>query len=215
MFVSDGAGSATHSAFGSNIACETALAEFSEWLVMRNSSEGPTAEEIKPWLSAVILTIKDEASNRGLTMRDLACTFVGAIVTPLWSCYLQVGDGGIVIEHESHFRVVHWPDGGEYANQTHFMTDPNALDRLMFKVEVERPISIGLFSDGVQFVSLDYAKREPVAGFFRTLTKALRSSEGDGIEEFIERLHGLLNSDVINQRTDDDKTLVLCVRDAC
>lgn len=213
-FVSDGAGSASHAADGANLACERAVAEAKAWLQARQDT-APTLIEVRQWVDAVRTAINLAASEKALTPRDYACTFVGVVVTPKWTCYLQIGDGGIVVEDDDGFRVAHWPESGEYANQTYFLTDQDALERLMFGVEESTPKSIALFSDGMQTLVLDYAKRAPVTGFFGPLTKELRTTPEESVAEFECRLQTLLRSEAINKKTDDDKTLVICVREAC
>ena len=60
--------------------------------------------------------------------RDLACTLLAVIVAPIGGGALQIGDGVIVIgEQPLSWRWVFWPQKGEYANTTFFLSDENAL----------------------------------------------------------------------------------------
>lgn len=72
-----------------------------------------------------------------------------------------------------------------------------------------------MFSDGVQTLVLNYVTRTAVEGFFRPIAKELRAAVSDNLDEFETRLVSLLSSDQVNKKTDDDKTLVICVQNEC
>jgi hypothetical protein len=58
---------------------------------------------------------------------------------------------------------------------------------------------------------LNYAERSAHPGFFRPLLQKLQAAQpGDNLPQAFRRY---LDSPAINQRTDDDKTLMLALRD--
>ncbi len=66
-------------------------------------------------------------------MRDYACTLLFALVGVEAAVFRQIGDGVIVVnDQSSHWSWVFWPERGEFANTTFFVTDAVAADHLRF-----------------------------------------------------------------------------------
>jgi hypothetical protein len=220
--VSDGAGSATHSEIGSRLACASFAAAVTT--LMRETGSGtPVARaQIETWLEHFGRQVSDEAGALQLTPRDLACTFVGAVVAPTWSAFCQIGDGGIVIgvpdEEQgapvTKFDVVFWPEQGEYANETYFATTAAAAQHLQFRVDERSVREVTLFSDGLQRLVLKFDAREPFVPFFhRMLQTVRRVTESAGEARELSRgLAAYLGSAIVSERTDDDVTLVLATQ---
>jgi hypothetical protein len=124
----------------------------------------------------------------------------------------QIGDGAVVIDDgESGWRPVHWPDHGEYANSTHFLTDRDALDALQIATLERSPRRVCLFSDGLERLVLDFRDRSAHAPFFDAIFQPIEQQAEPGHAAYIScELEALLASDKINARTNDDKSL-LCV----
>lgn len=74
------------------------------------------------------------------------------------------------------------------------------------------PEAVGGFSDGLQSLCLDYAKRVPHEGFFLPMIQTLRGIKN--ASDLNDPLKAFLDSDAVNERTDDDKTLIIAVRAA-
>src|SRR5262249_4336217 len=104
------------------------------------------------------------------------------------------------------------PQQGEYANMTNFLTDVDAPDKV-FRAQKSGVIDeIAIFTDGIQRLALDYQARSAHAPFFAPLFAWLRPRRGGYSRELSESLTVYLNSEKINSRTDDDKTLILATR---
>ena len=73
---------------------------------------------------------------------------------------------------------------------------------------VERAAEFGL--DGLQMLALSYAKKVAHQPFFTPMFAALRKVEDP--QELIVPMRQWLDSTAVNQRTDDDKTLILATR---
>jgi hypothetical protein len=71
---------------------------------------------------------------------------------------------------------------------------------------------VALFSDGLQRLALSFEQRTPHTPFFEPMLKVLRSKEPLDCAALDGQLAGFLDSPQVNERTDDDKTLVLASR---
>ncbi|MFC4452329.1 PP2C family serine/threonine-protein phosphatase [Deinococcus sonorensis] len=219
LAASDGAGSARHAERGSRLVCEEALKllelRFADADVRPDQHFG---EEVVQQLRQLLTT---HAEEQGCGLRDLACTLLLAAVLPGWAWFLQVGDGAIVTQalpapdtEPLPFEVVFWPDNGEYANQTYFVTDvpePHIHTRLV-EGEVQR---VSLITDGLQPLALAFSERQAHSPFFAPLFGTLEAAPDageTGQRALQPALNQFLNSPALNARTNDDKTLVLASR---
>lgn len=212
---SDGAGSAAHSDEGSTLVCEKTL----EWLEWRLSQgDGFLNEEDGLTLIHNLRTqLENYAADeeRGYALRDLACTVNVVAVLPGQAWFLQVGDGATIVQAPGEsLEVVFWPDNGEYANHTYFVTDVS--DDLIRVRRVEGELDrIAVMTDGIQSLALSLQHRAAYAPFFEPLFNAVdRLDPHDAVarEKLQDGLKRFLNSPRVNAQTSDDKTLVLCSR---
>lgn len=208
--VADGAGSSSHSQVGANLACEE--------LVKRVEALGPeslfTREAMTELFHEVRESLIAEAQRSSLGERELACTVLLAVVGPASAAFAQIGDGVIVIgegqEKGQEHRAVFWPEPGEYANATDFLTDSTFAQTMRFETFGGAVAEVAALTDGLQRLALDFASRTVFSGFFQPFFQALRSA-GDPTT-LAAPLCDFLDSSRVNERTDDDKTLVLAIR---
>lgn len=220
--VSDGAGSVSRSERGATLAVASFLEVASE--AVRADEGGLTFLDgafALQWIERARAAISDVARDEGSNDREYACTFLGAVVGPGAAGYLQIGDGAIVIIDDvevSEPRWVFWPQHGEFANSTNFITQSDARETVQFQREdlTERraPVrEIALFTDGLERLVLDFSARKvhpPALGpIFGWLAGTEVSADGPS-----EVLEAYLRSSHVNRRTDDDKTLVMACRPA-
>jgi serine/threonine protein phosphatase PrpC len=211
LVCSDGAGSATRSEIGSMLACRTLVSEVAEFARLGGTIDSITRETAEDWLLAIQTKLEIEAGVLGAVSRDLACTLVAAVVAPDAAAFIQVGDGAAVVAAgDNAYRVVFWPEQGEYANTTYFVTGADAMERLRIDVYSERLDRVALFTDGLQHVALRYESRTPHEPFFAPMFARLRSEER--WESLSDSLRSFLASEAVSKRTDDDCTLVLACR---
>lgn len=209
---SDGAGSASHSQIGSALVCERFSQLAVDYLESNESSETPlNIEEAKRWIQAIKIDIAEKATELSIEIRQLACTILGGIVLEKSAYFLQIGDGAIVVRHEDILAPVFWPQSGEYANTTNFLTDSESEERLEFKT-LGIVHELAIFTDGLERLLLRFdikSVHEPaVKPMLKYLSEATQEQlvvMGDQLEEFLE-------SPQVNSRTDDDKTLILAIR---
>jgi hypothetical protein len=213
LLVSDGAGSAKRSAAGSKLICETLRDE----VVGYFAEEGTVSQINLRLVSSWIDRFRDEvillAAGEGLSEREFACTLVGAIVGWSLTAFFQVGDGAVVFTQNpgGPYNLVFWPERGEYENTTYFATQANFIEQLQFNLFEGIVSEVGILSDGLQRLALDYQTLKAHQPFFCGLFPAVRSTPKADLSGMSEKLSAYLDSPKLNERTDDDKTLVLAV----
>jgi hypothetical protein len=206
----DGAGSAAHADLGSRHACTQTLR-----LIQQDLAEGLTLPAVErdtvlSWYVRLRRLLEQQAALLSVGLEQLACTLLLAVVGTEAAIFAQVGDGAIVTRRGETYAPVFWPQTGEYANTTNFVTDPALADRLAFELCRERIDEVALLTDGLQMLALTYADRSAHQPFFRPMFERLRSSRPG--EQLPRLLRQFLASPAINARSDDDKTLILATR---
>jgi hypothetical protein len=123
----------------------------------------------------------------------------------------QIGDGAAVArDSDGKLFTVGMPQRGEYANEAFFLTMPDAMRRLEVTVTRGRVTAVAALSDGLLRVAARARDYEPHAPFFEPMLSVVeRLGGGQAVED---KLAAFLDSERVNGRTDDDKTLVLAVR---
>jgi len=137
---------------------------------------------------------------------------LGILVTPTHAFAFQIGDGAIIVNSCGVQGVVFWPDNGLYANMTYFLTDEDYLQHIHV-VQINTPLEeVILLTDGLQRLALVLDSKIAHEPFFSPIFKALRANNAN-TELLNQHLAQFLASQVVNQRTDDDKTLVMAIRE--
>jgi len=210
--VSDGAGSAKKSELGAKYSCEIMLSCIQRSL-KNIQSRNLTKLDVEIWISIVQKSLNQLARRKGFILRDFACTLMGTVVTKDWALFFQIGDGAMVASISNQWQVIFWPDTGEYANMTYFITEKQALSHLHVKIISAPPIEeVALFSDGLQRLVLSFLNKNVYTPFFDSIFSTLRKRPFFHYKELNKSLEHYLNSKVVNDRTDDDKTLVLATK---
>jgi hypothetical protein len=206
----DGAGSAGHADVGARLACREAVR-----LVRDDLREGLPVAELErdtalSWYGRLRQRLGAEAEGRGLEMHELACTLLLAVVGADAAAFAQIGDGAIVLRAGDGYETAFWPQNGEYANSTNFVTDPDSADRLEFARRPGPVDELALLTDGLQMLALNFADRSVHGPFFLPMFRRLRAaSPGEGLARALRQF---LKSPAVTQRSDDDKTLILATR---
>ena len=213
LAAADGAGSAAEARVGAELACQTLLAECAAWLAQTPVADW-TRAVAETLIERVQTALNERAAETGLPVREFACTLLAAVLAEDRSLFLQIGDGAIVIGTGDDYWPVFWPQAGEYANETYFITDAGASSRVEFAASEEPVAEIALLTDGLQPLALHYQTRQAHAPFFRPLFHRLRAAAPNpgcpaDLQTALERF---LDAPVLNQRTHDDKTLILATR---
>ncbi len=212
--VADGAGSTSEGEKGAETACETFIVEVKSFLNSKDASINSLNEEFaKHWILHFQTKIKEEASKKDKDLREFASTLVGAVIGREKAVFYQVGDGGAVFSTDgkpASYRFGVEPADAEYVNMTDFLTDETAVEALRFAKVDEAIEDLILFSDGIYSVAVDFKNNSPHEPFLIPMIAPLRNStEVNGLNQ---KLENFLSSPKLNEKTDDDKTIVLASR---
>ncbi len=216
--VADGAGSAKYSDIGAKFAVETALSylwEFQKkkpyWQERsRPRSDEPVRKLFVKTLERVVTALQKQAVKGGYSLNDLACTLLVFVATPHWIAAMQIGDGFIVVRcQEKDHQLLFPPDKGEFINETTFVTSSNALNEMQVCVQPGKLMFICASTDGLERVAIRLSDWTPFKPFFQPLEECLY--EDTHLAQKDEYIRNFLDSDRLNARTDDDKTLLLCL----
>lgn len=211
--VADGAGSTTDGQVGAEIACQFFIEEVADFLNSQDSSVSSLSLEFgRFWISYFQQKVAKKAKSAKKNVRDYASTLVGAAIGESHSAFFQIGDGGAVFSTSGEaksYRFAIAPQESEYVNVTEFLTDEMASEKLRFVIIEERIEDLILFSDGIFAVAVDYQTNQPHEPFLMPMIAPLRNGNGNNLNE---KLVNFLSSPKMNEKTDDDKTIILASR---
>lgn len=199
----DGAGSAELSQLGSKAAVD-------RFIEVACGDAEPTKEQLEAWVDSARESLLEAASVAGSTPRQLACTFLAALVGDGWVAFAQVGDGVIVFDGPAGYELAFWPENGEYANTTRFLSDDDYRQHLRVEIIPRQVSELAVLTDGLQMLALDLAGAKVHDRFFAPLFKTVRN--GQDAATLRTSLLEFMDSKRVNERTDDDKTLLLAAR---
>ncbi len=208
----DGAGSAERAEVGARIAQQTFWSQVC--LYLRETPGGVasiTRDTVINFLGCALDALASEAAAEDRPLRDYACTFLAAIVDAETAVFIQIGDGVIVrtdAEGDGYVPVT-WPENGEYANSTYFLTSEDAFLHLQFAAVTDQVDEVALLTDGLQSLALRLRDRAAHAPFFAPFFGALRAEPPGLACRLTPHLEAWLASPAVLARTDDDKTLIL------
>jgi hypothetical protein len=212
MVVCDGAGSARFSDIGSRIACYSA-----HKLIRSHIEDGKSISSIDrdlaaEWLLVIRQKIARKCKKLKVPPRELATTITIAIIGDELTILLVVGDSPCVFYDDGSWIAPIWPQRGEYANQTYFVTQDPPLHFEFSKIQ-KRISRCAVFSDGIDKLVMREKEKEVYQPFFDGAFKELNSDASAGRNREISRsISNFLSSDRVNQLTDDDKTLAIASR---
>lgn len=211
VVVADGAGSSSHGGEGASLVCRMLSAAICGRIAKHTGL--PSEDEIHEWLDAIRDRLALVAEKRGLTKRQFASTLVALVVFGDELLTLQIGDSALVARKAGQWEAICWPENGEFAATTYFVTDdPEPRLRITRKTARDYD-AFAAFSDGIDSIALHHANQEPHARFFDPMIKPIdQASERGRLAGLSDALGRYLDGPAICDRTDDDKTLVLVSR---
>ena len=211
--LSDGAGSAAQAETGAWIAAQSAAhAAAARLAAAPNPKTAPLQNMIRESFQVARMELQRYAARRQHKIRDYNCTLLVGIAAGNLAAAGQIGDGHAVAQQdEGSFQTVTEPHQGEYANETLFLTAPNALQQLHVAEAPGTSQSLVLSSDGLQRLIMNIANQEPHQLFFKTLTQWLNAQPRGAAPD--QQLHDALEAIANGGKTDDDLSLVVAVRE--
>jgi hypothetical protein len=175
--------------------------------------ELPSDAEIATWFDTTRDLIGAVALRHSRELRDFAATSVSVISIGSQTVIAHVGDGCAVLREADSGRWIapSWPRNGEYAATTYFVTDADELQLRITRVQ-SGISAFAVFSDGIERLALNFAAREPSQKFFDKIAAPICASPIKGRDANLSRsLKAYLGGSTVNDRTDDDKSLVVAV----
>ncbi len=158
--------------------------------------------ELRDWISEI-------ATRRETTPRQFAATLAAIVATPDETVTLHIGDSSIVARKSAEWDVLCWPENGEYASSTYFVTDAPE-PRLNVARYPRDHDAFALFSDGVGDLALSHLEQAAHPRFFDPMFRPVDAASGEGrLVELSAKLATYLAGPSVCERTDDDKTLIL------
>lgn len=213
--VSDGAGSSARADYAAQQACALFFENATRLFANGGSVRDATHDFFSVWVKAFQAAIAAQAKEEDLSIYEYACTAAAAIVGEQAAAFFQVGDGAIVVNGESdEYDWVFWPEKGEFANETSFLIGVGTFYTAQYEFVTGRIEELALFTDGLELLLLNMAGQTVHSPFFRMAFAPLRQSPSGHDEKLSQSLAVFLASDEVNDRTSDDKTLILATRAA-
>ena len=213
--LADGAGSAICADLGAQAAVQASV----DWLAARLENDQPAeccewAEVVWETFQSARTALEQLAQEQDEPIRSFATTLTCLVATPERLVIGQLGDGAVVAAGEDgDLNTVTTLQRGEYANETNFLTQDQALDLVTIQVIDEQVQALAVMSDGLTRLALKRPDNEPHPPFFKPLFAFVESTaSSNDPARANEALIEFLTSPRVCERTDDDKALVLALR---
>jgi len=221
--IADGAGSVNHAEIGAQLVVQSSLDFLQRWheFALRRGErqwvekldQGKTRRFFEHLLQRLHHDLRQQANQLNCDMSCLAATLLVFIAHPQGLIALQVGDGFLVVHRgDGHYQILFTPDKGEFANETVFITSENAVQSLQVYHSSDPVAFICASTDGLENVAIKQRDWSAFPPFFQPLEIYLQETPDP--EEEPDYLENFLNSERLNQRTQDDKTLLLAYYNA-
>ena len=217
--VADGAGSASRSYEGSQIAVKAAVGS-----IVNGINKRPAAVFREHLATSLVRDAIKRAKNAVIRygrkhrapVRELACTLIVAVASERLVTAAQVGDGAVIAFNidSGAARTLCAAHSGEYANETTFITS-RTRPHLIASVGHASGYNydaLALITDGLQNLALKMPEREAFLGFWNPMLNDL--SQTDEPEAVSGRLHTFISSERVQSRTADDVTIAIAVRNS-
>ena len=231
--VSDGAGSVPFAAEGAQTLCESILQAATEYCQGRNDPSRALSPEldravILAWIEQARAALQVKAMETRSPLNHYAATLLLACIGPHDAVIAQIGDGATVISggwgsldtNQTEWQFVHWPQHGDFLNTTYFVTESDYAEHLLMAALPSPITAVAMFSDGLERLLLSEQNRAAHSPFFtkiftqfrQCLRYAARPNPDHARSDMTKIIADLLDSREVNDRTDDDKTLLLAMR---
>lgn len=187
--------------------CRCLISNMRTWLTDHEAL--PNDEQITGWIDELRDRLAAVAEKRGLVRRQFAATLVMLVVKDDQLLSLQIGDSALVARRAGRWEAICWPENGEFASTTYFITDDPEVRLRIKRLPLEYD-AFALFSDGIENLALDHLAGQPHVRFFDPMIRPIdQAAETGKLTKLSLALGQYLDSPAICERTDDDKTLIL------
>lgn len=181
--LSDGAGSATNGWVGAQMVSRV----LANWLVDNAEKVfcGVADDRKRVIASTLKRVLRRAATGSGAALKSYACTVVAALIATdgRWLT-VHLGDGGIVGSFGGTLRIVSAPRKGEFANETFFVTDNDAIESINIQSgqvsdSTPSPEAFALFTDGVEALLVNRRTGEVSKAFGSLFDRVLNDTESE------------------------------------
>ncbi len=210
--VADGAGSASLSELGARLAVSRAMDTLESRIKRHPPCTGVEWENvIRRAFYRTFGALVRLAEAQRKPIREYATTLTCVAATRQILAVGQIGDGAVIGRNPAGplFSATR-AQKGEYANETNFLTQVDALKKVEVWVYDQPVDALAVTSDGLIRLAIQLQSGEPYAPFFDPLFAYARTARVS--PEATADLAGFLSSERVSARTEDDKTLVIAVR---
>jgi hypothetical protein len=223
--VSDGAGTASQADIGATTTCRLMLPQMLQIGQHLTIARGLGADVVRDAVAEGIEKVLQVLASDGL-LRDRHCTMAACVITDGVGYVCQVGDSiGIATSFEERLNgsgpaVDFFPDEGvrlfevergEYANETHFITEPDWRSHLRVTgFPTERVDALMLMTDGAMDIAM--LRGKVYRGFLSSVMGTLLATPERAQREAL--LQQWLADPRSWSMTGDDKTMFIAVRAA-
>lgn len=223
--VSDGAGTASKSQHGSRMAADfmsRSLLLIGEDIRINQLSINQITER----LIGEIDQLRNELDPAGGALRDYHCTLVGCLIMPGFGFICQIGDSialatrFVIVGSGSSSSVDYFPDDrthwyeverGEYANETHFLTESDWRKHLRVSPIPDDVDAVVMMTDGAMDVAT--TKGKVFRGFLSNLIGRIIATSPRAERQKI--IGDWLADHQTHRVTGDDKTIFTAIRKPC
>ncbi|MDI9408222.1 MAG: PP2C family serine/threonine-protein phosphatase [Candidatus Pacebacteria bacterium] len=214
VLLADGAGSASHGLEGAKLACEFITQRVEDFIAEEVNLNSLNRPRVGDWFSQLRQRIQNHAELNHQQGRDYATTLSFALITDRESLpsavFVQLGDSTMVYRTDPVWQMAFWPQRGEYANTTYFVTDEDSHLRFDF-ITIDQTITeVAMITDGLERLALNHHRKEIHQPFFDDLLATVRRRAHFGFDLTLSaELASYLSSPAITSRCDDDCTIVM------
>jgi hypothetical protein len=210
LAIADGAGSASHAAQAATSAVESAIRTLNCCFGSADFVADRGEQAMRDAFADARATLLAMAASMEVDPRQLATTLTCAAVSTNGLFVGQIGDGMVIAEQPNGSLVAaSQPQRGEYANETHFLTQKDALAKVVV-TSADSVRSIIMLTDGLLPVVVAFPSLLPWEPFCRPLIEFVAKT--DDVVHANGALTDLLCADRIRARTDDDLSIILLTR---
>ena len=215
--VADGAGSASRSDEGSQIAVSAAVSTIVDGINTQPAAafSEPIAELLtRDAIKQAKVAVERYGRRNNVPTRALASTLIVAFASDSLVTAAQVGDGAVLAFNigSGVARTMCEAHSGEYANETTFITSrsrPHEIASVGHASGYDYDC-LALITDGLQNLALKMPERAAFMGFWNPILNDL--AQTDEPEAVPKRLHAFISGERVQSRTTDDVTIAIAVR---
>mgnify|MGYP000873603429 CR=1 FL=1 len=207
--VSDGLGSADKSDKGSNIAVNTVI-DTARSMISKNI-EFELLDIIKKSIISARIALENYAEIEKSKLKDYACTLIVVAFKKDKISVGQIGDGAVVAKTASRLLLLSKPAESEYINEVIPLTSEDWEKHIQYSESEENIQTFMTFTDGLQRAALLNTNDGliPYDGFVNPLFSY--SMELSDYSEAESDIKEFLESEKMNEHSEDDKTLVIAI----